>query len=381
VIPEFGYIYQFQATSITAELQALQAQNWVDDSSRIVVFEFGLYNRNRDIYILVSHITEISAFGAYVSKIEYLNVNGETFGPTQWRLVVLILFVLSYIVQEVQEWINTFNGKSVYFDDFWNKIDMIIFIPLLAMLVIKIFLRYERIESFDNLTTVAYYNYAIDLSISYVCLLVWLRMLYYVQAIEFLGPLIICIASMYKAFLKYVALCTLFVCGLSVYFTIVFYADSFSFTTIIDSFYNIALYGIGKFVFFTGYTDGRQIYSNFIILGFAIMLVIIFTNILIAMMGGLYDGFAKKGVETYQAIIAELVSHYRYPYFFPPFNIFQLIINIFISGNVDKDTFLRFYPAFENMVQLFKDKLEDEFPDFWENTSEEVFNTKEEAED
>jgi len=33
------------------------------------------------------------------------------------------------------------------------------------------------------------------------------------------------------------------------------------------------------------------------------------------------------------------------------------------------------------MVQLFKDKLEDEFPDFWENTSEEVFNTKEEAED
>jgi len=131
-------------TKSLAVIDDLKHHNWIDPSTRIVLFEFVIYNMNLGLYAVCRISFEISPVGGWLKIFDidildqrHLKPLGDG-GLQAWMLLimeaVLVIFVIRYLCEEASEFIGCDNGHSKnpckririkwdYFTDGWNIID------------------------------------------------------------------------------------------------------------------------------------------------------------------------------------------------------------------------------------------------------------------
>merc|ERR1719238_220784 len=125
-------------------IQHLKDNRWIGPSTRVVFFEFTIYNLNSGLYAVCRITFEISPVGGWLKTFDidildqrHLKPLGDG-GFTAWILLimeaVLVIFVIRYLCEEASEFIACDNGHSKnpcrrlrikwdYFTDGWNIID------------------------------------------------------------------------------------------------------------------------------------------------------------------------------------------------------------------------------------------------------------------
>mmetsp|Transcript_101223 Transcript_101223/g.287009 ORF Transcript_101223/g.287009 Transcript_101223/m.287009 type:complete len:753 (+) Transcript_101223:151-2409(+) len=125
------------------DLQMLEDEDWIDESTRAVFLDFTIYNFNLGISAVCRILFEITPSGRWVSTFSVdvlLESHLKPLGfasTTDWLVLgsnaVLVLFVIGYLIEEASEFLGCESrGKSKvrvptlkvsYFLDAWNMLD------------------------------------------------------------------------------------------------------------------------------------------------------------------------------------------------------------------------------------------------------------------
>jgi len=324
--------YNLDPNNLTNEIQVLMNNSWIDDQTAIAVFEFGLYSYNRDVYILPSVVIEFSTYGFLVSKVEASFVYGADISRSlDIRELILFILVISYIIQEVQEFLKSAGRNcATHFGSPWNVLDAIIYVGLTAILIINYAFNstIRNTNDFDELFLVAYIQYWIRFAMAVICLLTWVKIFYFLRMGSDLGPIIIAVANMLGNFAIWLSLSVGVLLGFTQYFTVVYGPYEQNFIQYTDAAFSLLQSQFGQYSFADN-TSFIRIFTNLMLIGYLFLMIIILVNLLIAMMAQSLKASYRVAFQHHCHIIAELVHHYQKVYIVPPFNIIQFVFDIY----------------------------------------------------
>merc|ERR1719272_397158 len=212
---------------------------WLDPASRVVFFEFTIYNLNLGLYAVCRITFEVSAVGGWLKTFDidildqrHLKPLGDK-GLMAWMLLimeaVLVIFVVRYLCEEASEFIACDNGHSKipclrmrikldYFTDGWNIIDwsnLILMIVVLgyrmsnwgisgdAVLAIGVGL---NTGDYTNLHGVVLNVRIIRQLTAFNCELTWFKAVKYINILPYIGTFMEVMALSWQMLVGFVAI-------------------------------------------------------------------------------------------------------------------------------------------------------------------------------
>eukprot|EP01129_Flabellula_baltica_P008750 TRINITY_DN3501_c1_g1_i1.p1 TRINITY_DN3501_c1_g1~~TRINITY_DN3501_c1_g1_i1.p1 ORF type:complete len:1006 (-),score=196.39 TRINITY_DN3501_c1_g1_i1:430-3447(-) len=332
VVPEGGLSVIIDTTqNISQQIEPLEAEKWIDDSTRMVILEILVYNRNRETYGFVTCIYEISSFGQVSATGQSIFIEeSDLRSIPDFRDILLWIFIINYLALELEEMLSAPSFR-VYIVDFWNIIDLITYLGLLALTIIDVVILPLTVSSardIESLLGIYIGFYTIRFAISLLTLLSFLRALYYFRSFSSTGPMVIAIQRMIFDVILFLVLSATALIAFGQFFTALLHDVEPGFITLLDTSVSLTSQGLGDFEFFAGYSL-RIFFANVMLLIYLLLMLIVLVNLLIAMMGFTYETVINNATEKYRFEFADIVLHYsRRTYLPPPLTVISLIYRV-----------------------------------------------------
>ncbi|WKY04393.1 hypothetical protein Q1695_005412 [Nippostrongylus brasiliensis] len=134
-------------------IRGIKKHRWIDRGTRAIIIDFALFNANVNLFSIARLLLELPASGGVISSyrfstydlMRYIGVHGQVLIVLEGILVGLVIY---YIVEEL---IELYRVRLLYFLSFWNFVD----IALLTLCCIDIHLNWKRTQvAADRINTV-----------------------------------------------------------------------------------------------------------------------------------------------------------------------------------------------------------------------------------
>eukprot|EP01125_Pyxidicula_operculata_P020946 TRINITY_DN787_c5_g1_i2.p1 TRINITY_DN787_c5_g1~~TRINITY_DN787_c5_g1_i2.p1 ORF type:complete len:1109 (+),score=206.97 TRINITY_DN787_c5_g1_i2:26-3352(+) len=347
-LPTGGYVQYLEPSSLslfTQELKNLRDAEWIDEQTRAVVFDIDIYGANENAFALINIVVEFSSVGKVLPSwtIDVLHQTDLTLGDYTWVEVVVFIFLVGYLCQELQEMILE---GSDYWKDIWNIIDLVVYLGLLGTLFLGFGLPGEQDPtklSGSTLWFYYYYSLGVEIARSVFILLAYIRLLYYIRIRQSAGPVVVAMGKMGQDILNWGFLVVVLVGGYAQLFRAMFKNEYEYYHTLPSSFFSFTrvITTQGNAAEFISQSSGQQgtvqILGNFMLAVFLLFGLIVFINVLIAMMNNTYDSITGNAMSSWGMQFSQLVIRYEQRYWPTPFNILLLIFVLFkkLQGTVE----------------------------------------------
>jgi len=241
-----GYLETLSAnmTYTRERMQILKDSEWLDVSTRVLMFDFNIWNPNLELYAITRVMFEISPIGDWfhnvrvlILKPRYLSAFGNNSGA-EWMMTIfeclIALFCLYYIADEISEfWVN----MGEYVQDGWNMIDWATLVLLLVAFVMRIqnytsagalvpgLNEKDDPMAYTDLQKFAERIYDTRKINSFNSVLIWVKIVKYVPMMPYARVMKELFASSGSMFLCFVALFVIFFIGFGLAFCVGFGMD------------------------------------------------------------------------------------------------------------------------------------------------------------
>jgi hypothetical protein len=242
--PPGGYMQKLHVnyTAAIELVKKMRSDLWVGPATRALFFEFTLYNFNLGLYAVCRIAFEISPAGTWLKTFD-VDIIGQRFlkplgngGAGSWGYlimeVVLVVFVMRYILEEMSEFIGFDNGHSKnpcrrmrikydYFYDGWNILDwlnLILIIVVLGYRVSNWGVGGEVIKSMESVvgTDIAVANYRSFHAVvnnvriireltAFNAVLIWFKAVKYINILPYISTFIETMAIAWKLLAGWIA--------------------------------------------------------------------------------------------------------------------------------------------------------------------------------
>lgn len=339
VIPSGGYIEYLPTTAVNLRQKFVELQNldWIDNATRAVILEFVLYDTPSDTYTVVWCVLELSALKlVYPTSFIFVGL-GRDIRASEYGIHILIaIFALGFLVAEFVELYEDWRkgGFFSYFVDPWNFCDIICYLALFILAVLKCVpltsLDYE-VATAEEVWFVYRLHFAINVFISVITAFLYMRFTYFMRVHKQTGPLAVIAFKLIKDVFYFLLLSTIVVASFSVLMFTFLRTSEMDFSTLQSSFYSL-LGTSFSFSFIPGLGSFETFVANFLIWVFGMLAIVLLINLLIAKMGKTIDAVYEEANGTWVRQFTHLVTEFEGLNWPPPFNIFSLVIAIIQRG-------------------------------------------------
>jgi len=292
-------------------LQKLQAINWIDAKTRVVIVEFSVYNPNQNQFAFGQLLVEFPASGGVRPsmdfKIQRLRryMSGGDYETLLLEILVSVLLVVFYFFfQEVPQMMQM---KWLYLASNYNRLDLLIYMIFFSIMGIQVHcLILERsvnwltTDEFINLSQIATELYWQTNLIAIMVYVAWLKLLEYFSVFKKVSRLVVMIDMMLRELVNFVVL---LVVAIGAYASAEFiawgYKSNRSFTLGFSFFYRIQdMFNGGDF---TDSLSQNRILGAFFACGFALSISLLLLNLLIAIITSAYELAKNENGDSYWA--------------------------------------------------------------------------------
>jgi hypothetical protein len=293
------------------KIRELRADDWLGAQTRALFIDFSVWNPNVGTYAVATLVAEFGASGGVRTDVRILTLPQRVLSPGglgnagDWiglfLVLVVSLFLLWFLFEEVQE---IWKKRLEYFFDFWNIVDWVNMIMLLAgfagrMLLFQAAggakLGTEALltqSSFNNLSSLAEQAEMVKLLHAFNALLLWGKVVKYLRFFPLIKNLIRAVWSAFDLFMPFLVMFTVAFVGFTMAYNIGFGDKIFELSTFSRSF----IYLCRSFL-----RDVRLIPVYEITPMFGALLILIFYNTMILV-----------GVNVLFAILADALFRDKY---------------------------------------------------------------------
>uniref|UniRef100_A0A6B2KZ16 Uncharacterized protein n=1 Tax=Arcella intermedia TaxID=1963864 RepID=A0A6B2KZ16_9EUKA len=374
-----GYTVFLNGTidNVTAQIDELRNVSFIDEGTRAVILEFGLYSPNANRYMLFEILVEFTHIPS-IHQQRHMIVLQPLLNDDNEVIInyLLILFAVGYSIQELAEIIvacgsileeerekrikkleeqldtggstsSLYGGSSIFWKtiktgtlqhlgEVWNVIDILVNANVTIYVSLSLYQTYLMPSSPFNVSMSTFWEIYNKQAIAAIfgslgLVATWFRLLYFLLLIPVVGPLVIGMLRMYRDVLYFLFLLIVFICGFTAAFDIVFAGKIMEYSGYKTSFYTTLRMSLGDVT----YTDSKTLFPNLPLTLFGLSLIVIYVlicvillvNLLIAMMGGTFDDLRESIQQKWHHLSQELLLHYeRFVLLPPPFNFVHFII-------------------------------------------------------
>lgn len=295
------------------EFDRWKNQGLVHLGTRAIFIDFSVFNFNLGYYGVCRMTFEISPNGNWVNKFDVVVVVPRHLSPlgnnssSDWSLLVgefvLMLFVLRYLIEEIQEFIqcDSSNGSrrvsinTSYFVDAWNLVDLSNLVLMVVALAIRIitwgiagnFQVYlgdpakQGLDTFSSLFSVGQNVRAIRQVLVFNSILTWFKAVKYLDFIPFIPILLATVVGSTPILVSWFFIWICMIFGFVVGFTLAF-GDL---VPAVSSFWNTFVFLLRTFL---GDSDFRALYTaesvlaTILIIAYIVLVIIITSNLFYA---------------------------------------------------------------------------------------------------
>ncbi|XP_012159700.1 polycystic kidney disease 2-like 2 protein [Ceratitis capitata] len=168
-------------------IDSLAQLEWLDRGTRLMIFEFTLFNRNTDLFNNVKIIGEVPETGGVILYLRVQTVQKHAvWTGSIWIIlsaIVFYLMALYYLVGEILELKR--RGRKAYFKNFWNLVDinilLLVFISFSYNIFHPVYLHYYMKEAlvkhteYHSLDLICWLNTHYMNLVAVLAFLVWFK--------------------------------------------------------------------------------------------------------------------------------------------------------------------------------------------------------------
>jgi hypothetical protein len=246
-------------------LRMMEEENWIDDTTRAIFYEFTIYNFNTGVYAVCTIAFEIAPSGRFVKTftvdtLMQRHLAALGFGDTaDWLVlvgeVILLLFVLRYLMEEASEFlgceargerrIRVPTVKTEYFTDAWNLLDWLNLLIMVATLgmraatwskasALQVYVgdpAKQTVRTFTDMSGVAANVRTIHALLATNAVLTWFKAVKYINIIPYITTFMQTVRVAQKLLGSFIVVFTATLLGFVLGYSIAFGEDFASFRT------------------------------------------------------------------------------------------------------------------------------------------------------
>lgn len=297
-----GYIYKINKLDLNQtlnDLKLLQKLNWINQETRALFIELVVYNPNINLFSLCQFIFEFLPTGKIIPILNMRSINiwssqRELTISLFYSIYMIIIFIL--IARQINKYKQV---KINYFKNFWNYVNLSLFILSLASLPIylyKIYSMYDlaKLKNLNNISRLTQWNDILSILLAFCSFLSIIKLIELLKNNSKLKYLTLVVENSLKELISLIVVFVILWLAFVQLMYIVYNEQLYGYSTFIKSMETNFQIILGKFnikaLIQINYTIGAVIFSSY-----NIIILMILINIIIIVIS---DNFLKLRLKS-----------------------------------------------------------------------------------
>jgi len=317
VYPGSGYTQDLpiNATEAMEIILTMKKEKFIDLSTRVIFADFTVYNAYLGLYNVIRFSLEFPATGGVIPKATYRAVQIERYSDGFTVLIfleiILVIFVLSYFMQEMMEIAAEGFG---YFKHLWNFLDITNLVIFLVVICLRLYtcdmvygvlgvteqLEELKATTFPNLQKVAFLmNQESNLN-AFNAMIMWLKFFKYCQVSRRMSFLMRIMARASTDIFFFMLMFFIFFLGFA-------QAGYLAFSVNVDDFrtFNMALLTLFKSIVgdldYDKLADANSSYGPFYYIIYYVTVLLVLLNVFLAILNDAYTAVREEDQNSVQS--------------------------------------------------------------------------------
>ncbi|XP_069754611.1 polycystin-2-like protein 2 isoform X2 [Narcine bancroftii] len=190
-----GYIIELgkNKDASAKKIKYFKSKLWLDHGSRAVFIDFTVYNANVNLFCIVRLLVEFPASGGAIPSSEFYTVKFLRY-VTKFDYflaaceIMFCFFIFNYMIEEG---IELYSSRFLYFKSFWNCLDFLIVLFSLVAIFYNIFRTIKVSQllqnllknsgSYPNLYFLAFWQNRYNIIIAFTAFIAWIKIFKYIS--------------------------------------------------------------------------------------------------------------------------------------------------------------------------------------------------------
>jgi len=300
----FSIYVGLSEANMTHAVAEMQAENWVDDQTRLMAVEILTYNQNLNIFIFIKILFEFDANGVCMPSVQYSPMVLEMYETDlvyQTAKIIYILYIIYFYRKFVQDMMNAREDYGSYIPFFvngWNILDFIIYTLCLMFQVMGMVyfmspsLWAFRIghDQYQDMNSVAQYSVTIQNINAFTVVLSFLKLFKYLNLSAQFSLMTLTVVNVTTDIFVFCTMCGVIITSFAVSGNMLFGSEIQDYSTLLTTLNTMFRVMLGDF----DYEELQTINALFAMVWFILFQVIVFMIMLNVFIAIISESFCEE---------------------------------------------------------------------------------------